>query len=104
MSIFLAGASAFAFYFIGSPFLNQNDQTTNPFSNFAQSPESVSTIQNDIDSCIANPTPDCDQEMQQIPKFCEQNKDQNISFCSDPRIQAYLDQRGLTRSKINVGT
>ena len=102
-SIFLAAASALAFFFIGSPFLNQNGQTANPFSNLTQSPESVSTLQNDIDFCIANPTPNCDQEMQQIPKFCEQNKDQNISFCSDPRIQTYLDQRGLTRPTINVG-
>ena len=102
-SIFLAAASAFAFYFIGSPFLNQNDQAENPFSNLTQSPESVSTIQNDIDACIANPTADCDQEMQQIPKFCEQNKDQNISFCSDPRIQTYLDQRGLSGPTVNVG-
>jgi len=102
-SIFLAAASAFVFFFIGSPILNPNDQTVNPFSNLAQSPESVSTIQNDIDSCIANPTTDCDQEMQQVPKFCEQNKDQNISFCLDPRIQMYLDQRGITRPTINVG-
>ena|SRR5437870_4063590 len=102
-SVFLAAASAFAFYFIGSPILNQNGQAENPFSNLVQSTGSVSTIQNDIDSCTANPTTDCDQEIQQIPKFCEQNKDQNISFCSDPRIQAYLDQRGLTQSAINVG-
>ena len=101
--IFLAAASSLAFFFVGSPFLNQNDQTGNPFSNLAQSPESISTIQNDIDSCITNPTTDCDQEMQQIPKFCEQNKDQNISFCSDSRVQMYLSQRGLTRPTINEG-
>jgi len=101
--IFLAAASAFAFYFIGFPLLSQNDQTGNPFSNLAENPASVSSIQSDIDSCVSNPTSDCDQEMQQIPKFCEQNKDQNISFCSDTLVRMYLDQRGFTRPTINEG-
>ncbi len=99
--IFIVAVSISAFFFIGSPMLDLNDQTGNP--GLSQNPESISTVQNDIESCVANPTADCDQEMQQIPKFCEQNKDQNISYCSDPRVQMYLDQRGLLQSTINVG-
>ena len=76
--IILAVSSAFFFIFIGFPLFNQQsgDQIGSPFTNSVQSPETISTIASDIDSCVANPTSDCDQEMLQVSKFCEQNKGQ----------------------------
>lgn len=100
--ILLAASSAFVFFFIGFPFLNQQSGEPSPFN--AQNPDTVSTLASDIDSCVSNPTSDCDQEMVQVSKYCQQNKDQNISFCSDPRVKAYLDNRGLTLPPVNVGT
>lgn len=68
-----------------------------------QSPDSISTLSSDIDSCVSAPTSDCDQEMLQIKKFCQENTDQHIPVCSDPRIPQYVDQRGLERPAINTG-
>lgn len=100
--IILAASSAFVFFFIGFPFLNQQSDEPSPFN--AQNQDTVSTLASDIDSCVSNPTTDCDQEMIQVLKYCQQNKDQNIPFCSDPRVQAYLNNRGLTLPPVNGGT
>lgn len=100
--IILAASSVFVFFFIGFPFLNQQTDQPSPFN--AQNPDTISTVENDIDSCVSNPTSDCDQEMIQISKYCKQNQAQNIPFCSDPRVQAYLVNRGLTLPPVNGGS
>lgn len=100
--IILAASSALVFFFIGFPFLNQQADQPSPFN--AQNPDTVSTLTSDIDSCVSNPSSDCDQEMIQISKYCQENKGQNIPFCSDPRIQAYLGNRGLTLPQVNGGS
>lgn len=100
--IILAASSAFVFFFIGFPFLTQQADQPSPFN--AQNPDTVSTLASDIDSCVSNPTSDCDQEMIQISKYCQQNKGQNIPFCSDPRVKAYLDNRGLALPPVNGGS
>jgi hypothetical protein len=100
--IILAASSAFVFVFLGFPFLNQQPDQPSPFN--GQNPDTVSTLASDIDSCVSNPTSDCDQEMMQISKYCEENKGQNIPFCSDPRVSAYLNNRGLTLPPVNGGT
>jgi hypothetical protein len=99
--IILAASSAFVFLFIGFPFLIQSADQPSPFN--IQNPDTVSTLASDIDSCVSNPTSYCDQEMTQISKYCQQNKGQNIPFCSDPRIPAYLNNRGLTLPPVNGG-
>lgn len=101
--ILLAVSSTVFFLFIGFPLFNVNNtQTDTPFSNVRNN-QDVSTIGNDIDACISNPTSDCDQEMQQLSKFCEQNKDQyqQYPFCSDSRIQMYLNHRNSAQIKVN---
>lgn len=100
--IILAASSALVFYFIGFPFLNQQQDQPSPFN--VQNPGSLSTLASDIDSCVSNPTSDCDQEMIQISRYCKQNKDQNIPFCSDPRVNMYLDNRGLAQPTVNGGS
>lgn len=102
--IYLVIALAFAFtvYFFASPFMYGSDQgSTIPPLN--QSPDSISTLSNDIDACVSAPTSDCDQEMLQIKNYCNNNKGQNISMCSDVRVQEYIDNRGLERPVINTG-
>jgi hypothetical protein len=99
--ILLAASSAFVFIFLGFPSLIQQPNQPSPFN--AQNLNSVSTLTNDIDSCVSNPSSDCDQEMLQISKYCQENKEQNISFCSDPRVPAYLNNRGLTLPPVNGG-
>lgn len=105
--IILAISSAFFFLFIGFPVLNQQsgDQIGSPFSSSVQSPDAISTIASDIDSCVASPTSDCDQEMLQISKFCEQNKgqEQTYQFCSDSRVQMYLEHRSMAQITVNGG-
>ncbi|MGI0087766.1 MAG: hypothetical protein ACREBI_07370 [Nitrosotalea sp.] len=105
--IILAASSAFFFISIGFPFFNQqsSDQGNSPLSTSPQSPDTISTIASDIDSCVSNPTSDCDQEMLQISKFCEQNKgqEQTYPFCSDTRVQMYVDQRNMAQIKVNGG-
>lgn len=105
--IILAVSSAFFFIFIGFPAVNQQpgDQIGSPFSSSVNSPDAISTIANDIDSCVANPTSDCDQEMLQVSKFCEQNKgqEQNYPFCTDSRVQMYLDHRNMAQITVNGG-
>ena len=102
--IYLVIALAFAFtiYFFVSPFMYGSDQggTIPPLN---QSPDSISTLSNDIDACVSAPTSDCDQEMLQIKNYCNNNKGQNISICSDTRVQQYIDSRGLERPVINTG-
>ncbi|HJW19765.1 MAG TPA: hypothetical protein VJ571_04330 [Candidatus Nitrosotalea sp.] len=95
-------AFAFTLYFFVSPFLSSSDQGgTVPALN--QSPDSVSTLGNDIDTCVTTPTSDCDQEMLQIKNYCTSNRGQNIPICSDVRVQEYIDSRGLERPVINTG-
>ncbi len=105
--VILAISSAFFFIFISFPLLNQqpNDQGNSPFSTSTQSPDTISTIASDIDSCMSNPSSYCDQEMLQISKFCEQNKgqEQTYSFCSDNRVQMYIEQRNVAQIKVNGG-
>ena len=97
-------AFGFSIYFFVSPFLDSEDQGQNPIPSFNQSPNSISTLTSDVDTCITNnPTSDCDQEMLQINKFCKYNKDQHIPVCSDARVPQYVDQRGLERQTINTG-
>lgn len=102
--IYLVIALAFAFtiYFFVSPFMYGSDQggVIPPLN---QSPDSISTLSNDIDACVSAPTSDCDQEMLQIKNYCNNNKGQNISVCSDVRVQEYIDSRGLERPVINTG-
>ena len=105
--IILAVSSAAFFIFIGFPLFNQpsGNQVGSPFTNSIQSPDTISTIANDIDSCITSPTSDCDQEMQQVEKFCQQNKgqEQNYPFCSDSKVQIYLNQRNMQQITVNSG-
>ncbi len=101
--LILASVSGFVFYFFTSPFLFQQPNQDNPFVGSIQDPNSVSTLEGDIDSCMVTPTPDCDQELLQISKFCQQNKDQTIPACLDSRVQQYIDQRGLDRPAVNIG-
>jgi len=97
----IAVAFGFSIYFFVSPFLGFQDQSLMPGLN--QSPDTVQTLTNDVDTCVTNPTSDCDQEMLQIIKFCKSNKDQQIPVCSDARVPQYVDQRGLERPVINTG-
>src|SRR5579863_8929768 len=103
--VVLAISSVFFFIFIGFPLFNQqpSDQGNSPFSTSTQSPDTISTIASDIDSCVSNPTSDCDQEMLQVSKFCEQNKGQaqNYQFCSDARVQMYLEHRNMQQITVN---
>ncbi len=105
--IILAVSSAAFFLFIGFPLFNSpsGNQVSSPFDSSVQSPETISTIANDIDACVSNPTSDCDQEMLQVEKFCQQNKghEQNYPFCSDSRVQVYLNQRNMQQITVNGG-
>ena len=105
--VILAISSVFFFILIGFPLFNlqPNDQNNSPFSTSTQSPDTISTIANDIDSCVSNPTSDCDQEMLQVSKFCDQNKgqEQTYPFCSDTRVQMYIEQRNMAQIKVNGG-
>jgi hypothetical protein len=94
-------AFGFSVYFFVSPFLGSPDQSLIPGLN--QNPDSVSTLTDDVDVCVANPTSDCDQEFLQIIKFCKDNSDKPIPVCSDSRVQQYVDQRGLQRPVVNMG-
>ncbi len=98
----IAISFAFTAYFFASPFISSSNQD-GLVPSISQSPDSVSTLASDIDSCISTPTSDCDQEMLQIKKYCADNKDQNISVCSDVRVREYVDNRGLERPTINTG-
>ncbi|GEM_PF-888758 len=104
----LAASSALFFIFIGFPLFNQQsgDQIESPFTNSIQSPQTISTIASDIDSCITTPSSDCDQEMLQVSKFCEQNKgqEQNYPFCTDSRVQMYIDNRNMAQITVNDGS
>lgn len=99
--LIIAMAFGFSMYFFISPFIGSQDQSLIPGLN--QSPDSVSTLTNDVDACVANPTSDCDQELLQIIKFCKDNSDKPIPVCSDSRVQQYVDQRGLQRPVVNMG-
>jgi len=102
--LIIAVAFGFSIYFFVSPFLGSEDQGQNLMPGFNQSPDSVPTLTRDVDTCVTNPTSDCDQEMLQIMKFCKDNKDQqHIPVCSDARVPQYVDQRGLERPIINTG-
>ncbi|MDE1763130.1 MAG: hypothetical protein KGH88_02665 [Thaumarchaeota archaeon] len=105
--VILAISSAFFFIFLGFPLFNlqSGEQTGSPFDSSVQSPEAISTIANDIDSCVANPTSDCDQEMAQVEKFCQQNKgqEQNYPFCTDSRVSIYLEHRNMAQITVNGG-
>ena len=105
--ILLAVSSVIFFLFMGYPLLTQqgNDQVGSPFSGNMQSPDAISAISNDIDSCVSNPSSDCDQEMLQISKFCDQNKgqEQTYQFCSDARVKIYLENRNMAQIKVNGG-
>ncbi len=103
IALFLASVVAFSFYFIGSPFLSQQPSGDYFLTNPNQNPQSISTLADDVDSCTATPTSDCDQEMLQIKQFCQQSNDQSIPVCSDHRVQSYIDQRGLERPSVNIG-
>jgi hypothetical protein len=98
----IATAFGFSVYFFISPLVGSEDQGS-LIPSFNQDPNSISTLTNDVDACVSNPTSDCDQEMLQIKKFCNENKGQNIPVCSDARIPQYVDQRGLERPAINTG-
>jgi hypothetical protein len=102
--IYLVIAAAFAFtiYFFASPFMSGSDQG-GQIPPLNQSPDSISTLTSDIDACVSTPTSDCDQEMLQIKNYCNNNRGQNISVCSDVRVQEYIDSRGLERPIINTG-
>lgn len=100
--LIIALALGFSVYFFISPFLNPENKT-GLIPGFNQDPNSISTLTSDVDACVSTPTSDCDQEMMQIKNFCSENKDQNIPVCSDPRVQKYIDQRGLERPIINTG-
>jgi hypothetical protein len=106
--IILAVSSAAFFVFIGFPLFNQpnGDQIGSPFDSSMQSPQTISTIAGDIDACVSNPTSDCDQEMLQVEKFCQQNtgQKQNYSFCSDSRVQIYLNKRNMQQITVNGGS
>jgi hypothetical protein len=100
--LIIAVAFGFSIYFFASPFLYPSDQSgTIPSLN--QSPDSISTLASDIDACMSNPTSDCDQEMMQINKYCNDNKGQDIPICSDARVKEYVGNRGLERPPINTG-
>ena len=98
----IAISFAFTVYFFVSPFLSSSNQD-GLIPSINQSPDSVSTLASDIDTCVSSPTSDCDQEMLQIKKYCVDNKNQNIPVCSDVRVQEYIDNRGLERPIINTG-
>ncbi|MGH2612596.1 MAG: hypothetical protein ACRDFB_06050 [Rhabdochlamydiaceae bacterium] len=105
--IILAASSAFFFISIGFPSFDQQSSYpgSSPLSSSPQSPDTISTIASDIDSCVSNPTSDCDQEMSQISEFCGQNKgqEQTYPFCSDTRVQMYVEQRDMAQIKVNGG-
>ena len=98
----IAAAFGFSVYFFIYPFIGSEDQSS-LIPSFNQDPNSVSTLTSDVDACVTNPTSDCDQEMLQIKKFCQENQDQHIPVCSDPRVSQYVDHRGLERPAINTG-
>ena len=98
----IAIAFALTIYFFASPFMSGSDQS-GQIPPLNQNPDSISTLTSDIDSCVSTPTSDCDQEMLQIKKYCADNRGQNISVCSDVRVQEYIDSRGLERPVINTG-
>ena len=100
--LIIAVALGFSVYFFISPFLDSGNKT-DLIPGFNQDPNSIPTLTNDVDACVSNPTSDCDQEILQIKKFCNENKDQNIPVCSDTRVQQYIDSRGLERPIINTG-
>ncbi len=100
--LIIAAAFGFSVYFFISPFLGSGDQNS-LMPSFNQSPNSIPTLASDVDACVTNPTSDCDQEMLQITKFCNENKDQHIPVCSDARVPQYIEQRGLERPAINTG-
>jgi hypothetical protein len=100
--LIIALAFGFSVYFFISPFLDPGNKT-GLIPGFNQNPDSISTLTSDVDACVSNPTPDCDQEMLQIKNFCNENKDQNIPLCSDARVRQYVDQRGLERPTVNTG-
>ena len=93
-------AFGFSAYFFVSPFLGSGDQGQTPVN---QSSNSVSTLTDDVDGCVTNPTSDCDQEMLQISQYCKDKRDQQIPACSDARVAQYIDQRGLDRPVVNTG-
>ncbi len=105
ISTYLIIVTAFAFsvYFFVYPFFGSNDSNQGPFST-TQDPNSIPTLTNDVDSCASNPTSDCDQEMLQIEKFCNDNKGQDIPVCSDSRVQQYIEKHGLQRPVVNTGS
>jgi hypothetical protein len=100
--VIIAVAFGFSAYFFIYPFVGSENQGS-LIPSFNQDPNSISTLTNDVDTCVSNPTPDCDQEILQIKKFCNENKDQHIPVCSDARVSQYVDQRGLERPAINTG-
>ncbi len=105
--IIIAVSSVFFFIFIGFPLFNSQsgNPADSPFADSIQSQQTISTIANDIDSCITVPSSDCDQEMMQVSKFCVQNKgqEQNYPFCSDARLQMYVENRNMAQIKVNDG-
>jgi hypothetical protein len=101
--LIIALAFGFSIYFFISPFLDSQDQGQNAIPGINQNPGTVPTLTSDVDTCVTNPTLDCDHEMLQIMKFCKDNKDQHIPVCSDVRVPQYVDQRGLERPIINTG-
>ena len=101
--LMIGAAFAFTLYFFVSPFIYPSDQGGGLVPAFNQSPNSVSTLASDVDACVSTPTSDCDQEMLQIKNYCANNRGQNISICSDVRVQEYIDSRGLERPTINTG-
>lgn len=103
--IILAVSSTIFFLFIGFPLFNpgQGDQTGPPLGMSDQSPQTMSAVSNEIDSCVSNPSSDCDQVMLQVSRFCQQDQSQarDYPFCSDSRIQMYLQQRSLDQIHVN---
>lgn len=99
--LFIAAACAFSLYYAYS-FFGTNYPNPESFSNI-QDPNAIPTLTDDVNSCISNPTIDCDSEMLEIKKFCVDNKNKAIPVCSDPRVQQYIDQHGLERPTINTG-
>ena len=105
--IVLAVSSAIFLIFIGFPLftLQPSGQAGSPLESQPQSAQEINNVSNEINSCIASPSANCDQEMQQISLFCGQNpgQEQNYPFCSDPRVQMYLQHRNMDQIRVNGG-
>lgn len=87
--------SAIIMFSIFSDMNNQRQQELN--NDLVTAKQNLdAAIRHDVRNCLANPTTQCDNELEQVAADCKKQGEQDVPACTDNTISSYFSIRGIS--------